>query len=265
MNSRLESAVSSFLENRGLSQVSDCSVSKDLPFVTIGVCVKNSEKEIRECLTSIVNSNYDKSKMEIIVIDGNSADNTVAVAREVLEKSDIVYKILSDEGKGLGHARQIIVDNARGEHVCWVDADSIVLSDFVANEVKSLENNPMIGVVMPLILFDEANFFARLQGYAWLLPTLNAAVKGKTPNLALNGALTPVKALMAVGGFDTNIKGAGEDVELFERMRIKGYKVAISPRAQLYHSVESSWRELLRRLSWWAKGSAAKEPEEIIE
>lgn len=63
-----------------------------------------------------------------------------------------------------------------------------------------------------------------------------------------------MKVLVDIGGFNTCIKGAGEDVELFERMKIKGYKIAINPRAQMYHCVESSWEGLFNQVSWWAKG-----------
>jgi glycosyltransferase involved in cell wall biosynthesis len=246
--------VRNFLEQKGLLNEFYNFVIKNLPFVTVGVCVKNSERTIGECLKSVVNSDYDKLKLEIIVVDGNSADKTVSIARDVLEKSGIAFKILSDRGKGLGYARQMVVDNAKGEYICWVDADSIVLPDLIKNGVRSLQNETTVGVVIPLILFFEEGVIARLQGYAWLLPTLNAAVKNKTPNLAMNGAITPTKVLVDVGGFNTSIKGAGEDMELFDRMKIKGYRIAISPKAQIYHFVERSWKGLFRQVSWWAKG-----------
>lgn len=254
MNVQLEIAIKNFLEQKKLLDKSDDFDQRDLPYVTVGICVKNSEGIIDGCLKSMINSNYDRSKLEIIVVDGNSVDNTVTVARGILEKSGIVFEILSDEGKGLGYARQMVVDNAKGEYICWIDADSIVLPDFIRNGVKSLKNETTLGVMIPLILFIGQNVIACLQGYAWLLPTLNAAVKGKTPNLAMNGTITPAKVLADVGGFNTSIKGAGEDIELFDRIKIKGYKIAINPEAQIYHFTERSWKGLFRQVSWWAKG-----------
>jgi glycosyltransferase involved in cell wall biosynthesis len=264
MNAWLESAVRNFLERKGFLSESDNSYFKNLPFVTVGVCVKNSERTIGECLKSVVNSDYDKLRLEIIVVDGKSVDNTLSIARDILEKSGIVFEIFSDEGRGLGYGRQMVVDNAKGDYICWVDADSVVFSDFIMNGVKSLENDTKVGVAIPLTLFTGGNIIARLQGYAWLLPTLNAAVKGKTPNLAMNGAITPTKVLLDVGGFNTSIKGAGEDIELFYRMKIKGYKIAINPRAQLYHSIERSWKDLFRRASWWATGWPPKSMKTLI-
>ena len=264
MNARLEKAIKNFLEQKKLlNKYYDLNL-KDLPYVTVGVCVKNSEGTIGYCLGSIINSDYDRSKLEVIVVDGNSVDNTVDIAKGILEKSGIEFEILGDEGRGLGYARQIVVDAAKGEYICWVDADSIVRLDFVRNGVKSLENETMVGVMIPLILFVRRNVIARLQGYAWLLPTLNAAVKGKTPNLAMNGAITPRKVLVDVGGFNASIKGAGEDIELFDRMKIKGYKIAINPRAQIYHFTERSWKDLFRQVSWWAKGWPRKQVKTLL-
>jgi glycosyltransferase involved in cell wall biosynthesis len=264
MNIKLESAVRDFLEQKRLLHESGDIKLENQPYVTIGICVKDSEGIIGECLKSVINSDYDKSKLEIVIIDGNSVDDTVTVAREILDKSDLDFKILSDEGRGLGYARQMVVEHAKGEYICWIDADSIVLHDFIKNGAKSLENETRIGVIVPLILFSGQNVLSRLQGYAWLLPTLNAAVKGKTPNLAMNGAITPRKVLLDVGGFNTSIKGAGEDIDLFERMKIKGYKIAINPRAQLYHFTERSWKGLFRQVSWWAKGWPRKRIERLL-
>lgn len=258
MNSGLESAVRNFLERRRLLQVSDSSDLKNLPFVTVGICVKNSERTIGECLKSIVNCNYDKLRLEIIVVDGKSVDNTLSIARDILQKSRIAFKIFSDEGKGLGYARQMVVDNARGEHICWVDADSIVLPDFIGNGVKFLENETSVGVMIPLTLFFGQSTVARLQGYTWLLPTLNALVKGKTPYLAMNGAITPKRVIREVGGFNVSIKGAGEDIDLIARTLRNGYRVVVNPRALIYHRMRESWRDLFKEVSWWGRSQPRK-------
>ena len=251
MNTQLETAIKNFLEQKKpLSKSNNLSL-KNLPFVTVGVCVKNSERTIRECLKSIVNSDYDKLKLEIVVVDGNSVDNTVTIAREILEKSGIGFKILSDKGKGLGYARQLAVDNAKGGYVCWVDGDNILPCRFLKSHVEFAEKHNNVGLFIPIILFREKHALARLEGYCWLLPTLNAVGKQKMPHLAMQGTLTPVKALKVSGGFNKSIKGAGEDIELIDRIRQEGYKVAVNPKAKIYHRTRGSWKTLYRQVSWW--------------
>lgn len=264
MNAQLENAVEEFLERKGLLSESNNLDLKNLPFVTVGVCVKNSERTIRECLESIVNSDYDRLKLEIIVVDGNSVDNTVTITRDILEKSGIEFKILSDKGKGLGYARQMVVDNAKGEYICWVDADSIVRPDFIINGLGFMQKEQGVGIMIPLILFKGRSITAKLQGYALLLATLNAAKKKRTPNLAMNGTIIPIKVLEDVGGFNIFIKTAGEDIELFTRIKFKGYRLAVNLRAVIYHFAKENWQDLLEQVRWWAKEPPRKQIKALI-
>lgn len=229
------------------------------PTVTVGICVKNSERTIGECLNSIVNLDYDKSKLEIVVIDGNSTDNTLTLAKKILEKSDARYKILNDKGKGLGYARQLVVENANSKHICWVDGDNVLTRDFIENHVKFIEKNPSVGIAVPLTLFNSKRFVARLQGYSWFIGTLNAMKKGKTPFLAMQGTITPLKALRKVGGFNVLIRGAGEDIDVIGKMRLQGFRVAVNPKALVYHRMRESWKDLFKQASWWGGSQPRKQ------
>jgi glycosyltransferase involved in cell wall biosynthesis len=253
MNARLEAAVRDFLTQKKLLGTSNDGDVKNLPFVTVGVCVKNSERTIRECLESIVNSDYDKLELEMIVVDGNSVDDTVAVTREILEKSCISFKILSDGGKGLGYARQVVVDNARGEYVCWVDGDNVLPRNFLRAHAKFAKNHPKASLLIPVVLFKERQLLGKLEGYRWLLPTLNAIGKRKMPYLAMQGTFASLKALRSIGGFNKAIKGAGEDIELICRMKRQGHIVTVNPNAWIYHIMRTSWKDLYKQVSWWAK------------
>lgn len=104
MIKNMESVVRNHLLNKGNSYSPSL---KNRPLVSIGICVKNSEARLKECLETIIGSNYEKSKLEIIVVDGESIDNTVNIVRDTLKSSGIDFKVLSDFGKGLSFARQL--------------------------------------------------------------------------------------------------------------------------------------------------------------
>jgi glycosyltransferase involved in cell wall biosynthesis len=246
--------IENFLAHNGELNAKESFSLGVFPLVTVGVCVKNSESSIYDCLESIIRSNYDKLKLEIVLVDGNSTDRTLIIAKQLLEKSGISFRILNDNGKGLGYARQMVVDHSRGEYICWVDADSALTSNFILNQVSFLEGETNIGAVIPLILFTNNNTISKLQGYSLLLPSLKAAVKKKTPHLAMNGSITPKKVLISLGGFNLSIRGAGEDLEIFERMTKSGYRLETNVKAQIYHYTENCWRDVFRQASWWGKG-----------
>ncbi len=265
INTRLEEATQKFLEDQNLLEQRNPIQKPNLPLMTVGVCAKNAEKTIVECLNSIVSSNYDKKKLWIVVVDGKSLDATLALSREILEKSGCAFKLLSDYGKGLGFARQLVFENAAGKYVCWVDADSVLLPDFLRNGAEFLANKPNDGVVIPLTLFFGNSIAARLQGYTWLASTLNALVKKKTPTLALNGAITPVSVLNEVKGFDVSITGAGEDIDLFSRIKDKGYSLSVNPESIIYHRMRESWQSLFVEVRWWGGTQPKKKLSTLVK
>ena len=63
-------------------------MKKKFKITVITVCL-NSEKTIERCIKSVLNQNYEKIKIELIVIDGGSSDNTVKIIKKF--KSRITY------------------------------------------------------------------------------------------------------------------------------------------------------------------------------
>ena len=56
-------------------------VADELPFISIIIAARNEEKNIGECIQSIVNQTYPGNKFEIIITDDHSTDNTVSIIR----------------------------------------------------------------------------------------------------------------------------------------------------------------------------------------
>src|SRR3954469_2292394 len=67
--------------------------------VTIIICARNEEKTIARCLKTIVQQDYDLSKIQIIVINDASEDSTVVQAQSILKNSGIDFKIISNQNK----------------------------------------------------------------------------------------------------------------------------------------------------------------------
>ena len=85
---------------------------ENLP-ISVIIIAKNAERTIEECLSAVKKSN----PAEIIVVDGNSTDRTVEIARRYTEH------IYPDEGKGIGYARQLGAEMASQEYIAYVDSD----------------------------------------------------------------------------------------------------------------------------------------------
>src|SRR5674476_249788 len=70
--------------------------SAELPKISLIIPTKNEETVIRRCLDCILNIDYPKDKMQIIVVDGKSDDNTLKICSEFSEKYPESIKIISE-------------------------------------------------------------------------------------------------------------------------------------------------------------------------
>jgi len=68
--------------------------------------------------------------LEVIVVDDGSSDDTTKVATDVLSNSDLIWKIISQENKGVSVARNVGINESRGEYICFLDADDYVDQTF---------------------------------------------------------------------------------------------------------------------------------------
>lgn len=95
------------------------------PKVSIIVALYNKEKDIKKCLTSILNQSL--KEIEIIVINDASIDNSL---EEVKTINDSRIKIINnEENQGIGITRNIGIKNATGEYLGFVDADDYIEKD----------------------------------------------------------------------------------------------------------------------------------------
>jgi glycosyltransferase involved in cell wall biosynthesis len=213
--------------------------------VSIGLCVKDSERIIKQSLGSIINQNYPPDLMQLIVVDGCSKDNTLSIIKKAISKTRIKLEVYSDEGRGLGTARQIILKNARGKYIIFVDDDIMIFRDFVRNHVKFMDENPYLGAAFGTPTFQKGKLFATIWGLA------NYAVGG---GVGMGGSICRCEALRQIGGFDTKIKGAAEDRDLFIRLKLGGWGMSVNKMAKYAHKHRESIRSFLIEQSWFGYG-----------
>jgi glycosyltransferase involved in cell wall biosynthesis len=235
-----------------------------MKIVTVGLCVKNSEATVEETVHSIVNQDFPHYSMEIIVVDGKSSDKTMSIILNSLSTSDIQFKTYSDQGRGLGEARQILVDNARGEYIIWVDGDMVLPMGFLQKQVEFMERNTKVGAARGTLMISEKGFVALLENLREV--GTEYEFKEKTPQTIAFYDTCRVKAIKEAGGFDREIRGASEDRELIYRIWKNGWLLATTE-GKFYHRLRKTWGDLWKEYSWWGYGEhylSHKHPELII-
>jgi glycosyltransferase involved in cell wall biosynthesis len=214
--------------------------------VTIGLCVKDSERTIKESIESIIGQKYPGELIQLVIVDGCSRDKTLSIVASATSKTDLIVETYSDKGEGLGTARQIVVNNARGKYVIFADADVRLFSDFVKSHVEFMEENPGIGVAFGTPMHQEGT---SLVAAIWSL--CDCVVGGSVGN---DATIYRSEVLRQVGGFDTKIKGAGEDRELIARFRLNGWPVSVNETARYFHKHRENFRGFWVEQSWFGYG-----------
>lgn len=104
--------------------------------VSIVVPVYNKQKQVKRCLSSLINQTY--KNLEIIVIDDGSTDKSYEICKKY-EIKDKRIKVIKKINEGVDIARHTGIKHCTGEYVTFVDSDDYLSKDAVELLVKGLE------------------------------------------------------------------------------------------------------------------------------
>ena len=112
------------------------------PLVTIGIPVYNVEPYIEKCLLSVLNQTY--QNLEILVVDDLGKDNSMQIVEEIQQShpnGHLLRVVKHERNKGLGEARNTVIDNAKGKYLCFVDSDDYIELNTIELLLKEAEEN----------------------------------------------------------------------------------------------------------------------------
>lgn len=108
---------------------------KSNPIISIVTVCLNSEKNLEETILSVLNQTY--KKIEYIIIDGGSADNTLSIIKKYENKID--YWI-SEKDEGIYHAMNKGISVASGEILHFLNAGDVYYSNDVLTTINDIFN-----------------------------------------------------------------------------------------------------------------------------
>ena len=197
--------------------------------VTIGVCVRNCEGNIKQIVDRIFIQDFPHENMEVIFVDDGSEDDTMFLILKYAPKINIKYTVYHHEWQGLGFSRNVVSKNAQGDYIVWIDDGTIVTNDYIKKLVNLMDETPEIGIARGVIgLYSGSNPVATLENMNELVFSHKYAEKTTTKLPGTSGSIYRVKATRQVGGFDENIQGACEDVDTAYRILSSGWRIYIT-------------------------------------
>ena len=218
------------------------------PKVSVIVLGWNGRSYVDECLTSVLDQDFDEP-YEVLFVDNGSTDGTADAAERY--EGVTVYRLDKNYGFCLGNNKGF--ELSKGELVVFLNQDVVVHRDWLREMVAAMASSPEIKAGHANIIHPWNPEFAgqRREGplHAAYTPELSRlgfveyrTVSDREPvidTLFLSGASTILKrdVLDEIGGyvFDPGMFLYGEDMDLGLRIRSAGYRTVVATRAAVYH------------------------------
>ena len=206
---------------------------KSKPLATVVIPAYNAQSFVQRTLTSALNQSY--TSFEIILVDDGSTDQTRQIA-DAAARSDERLRIISVPNGGVANARNLGIEEARGEFVAFLDADDLWHPTKLERQIAALTKNPAHQ--------DDAAVYAfsrKIDTHDRLTEDMNAvALQGYAFSRHLfakpvgNGSSILVRreAALAVGGYDPSwaAQGIGGCEDLDFELKIAGkYSITSVP------------------------------------
>ncbi len=243
--------------------------------VVIATC--NRARFLESCLNSLEKQSLDKDLFEVIVVNDGSTDSTSQLLDDFKKKTSIHFRYINQENRGVSFARNVGIDNAKGEYIAFTDDDCIAPVDWLKKmyQLFSQAGENVAGVGGPLdcitmnkdsyiahfIQFiDEFNYIPVLRKH-FIRYVHTSQLKGteQIPYLRTSNAMFRKKYLKEVGGFDVNFKRpGGEDPDLCYRLLNKGYSFHFDKDLRMLHCSREKFADYFKSLKNYIKGEVWK-------
>lgn len=221
------------------------------PRMSVVVCTHNGSRTLRECLEGVTRLRY--PDYEVLVIDDGSRDNSADIAAEF----DV--RLIRTPNQGLSAARNLGARESTGEIIAYIDDDATPDRDWLTYLALTYANGDFVAVGGPNIppAGDGliADCVARAPGgpmHVMLTDRVAEHIPG------CNMSFDRLR-LLEIGGFDTQFRVAGDDVDVCWRLQERGWQLGFSPSAVVWHHRRNSVKTYLKQQRGYGRAEAMLE------
>ncbi len=202
------------------------------PAISVIIPTYCEEETIEGCLKSVINQRFDYGRIESIVVDSHSPDNT----REVAKRS--ADKVLDLVERGVGRARNAGAKIAQGQILLFLDADTYLETDFVAQIYNAFADKRVVcvsGILRSLERLEPLDKLFAVSHYGFTNKLAELSAHLGFPMFPSVCCSARKSVFMKVGGFREDIACA-EDISFSREMGRVG-KCLVNNKATAYTSV----------------------------
>lgn len=221
--------------------------------VTFAVVAYNEEKTLPKLLCDLGKQDYPHKKIEVLLIDSMSTDNTFEIMKNFKAENNGSYydiKLLKNEGKTLPYGCNVMLENYTGDVIVRLDAHSSVPKDFITKNLTVLESGETIcgGQVISICdnkPFNKTMLIAENSVFCGSVAKFRHSTKREYVN-SIAFAFYKREVYNIVGKYNVNLART-EDNDMSYRICKAGYKFCLDPSIKSYRYNRSSFKGMLRQ------------------
>jgi len=234
----------------------------DYPTCSILIPAHNEDKVIGRTIASMLELNYPKDKLKIVVINDGSTDETknIILKYAAIDERVVLFDVPKGEGgKGKSRALNLGINQVHSEIVAIYDADNTPDKEALRYLVTQLVSNKELGAVIGkfrtvnkdrnlltrFINIETLSFQSMLQAGRWQMHNI-ATLPGT--NFVMWHHI-----IKDLNGWDED--ALTEDSELSIRIYELGYKIKFIPYAITYEQEPETWKAWIKQRVRWVRGN----------
>ncbi len=225
---------------------------KKFPYISVIIAAYNEEETIEKTIQSVLNLDYPKDKLEIIVVNDESTDNTF----DIIKKFKQVI-LINNKHKGIGKSSAVNagIRIAKGEFFGVLDADSEVGKNSLRNILTYFSSKKVGCVITPIKIMEIESVYGILQKIEYTFTAMIRELMSRLDTLFYShGVLSVLRTdlIKKLGYFDEN--NLTEDLEIAMRLKYNGYEVKMASTALTYTRVPNTFKQLWNQRVRWYRG-----------
>ena len=232
---------------------------RNFPSVAVAIPAYNEESTLRQTLESALKLDYPPDKIEFIIVNDGSTDNTGRIAKTIIKK----YKkhniiLISQENKGKGAALNAAIKATDAKYFVCLDSDSFVEPSALKKMLPHFDGNDNIAAVLPsLKVKNPSNIIQKMQWYEYIINMFYKELMGRLNSVHVAPGPFSIyrkSILEKLKGFDED-NNLTEDLEMALRLQSKNYKLIQRLDTTVYTIAPDNIRDLYKQRNRWYKGS----------
>ncbi len=240
-----------FFDKRNMRNFS-AKLPARLPTVSMIIPAHNAEHGVEKSIRSLLNLDYPKEKLEIIVVDDGSTDNTYKIASKYKSKGVKVYPIpYGGKGKALNYG----IMKSKGEFVGNLDSDSSLDRDALLKMVGFFSNKKVMAVTPSIKANHPKTIAQKIQAIEFLSSSIIKKVFSYFGAMPIaSGACTIFrKSFFEKHGCYLE-DSLAEDGEMSLRIAEKGYRIENAMDTAVYTDGVKTFKSLFNQRLRWFRG-----------